>query len=286
MKYLYSIFALGALMTLASCSKDDIDTYSEEQSAVRFMSDLVVSESTGAGSGYSSTDDMLYTNYSFIEEPLAESHEFDIPLTLIGKPSGTARTVSYEVTASSAPEGTYEITEAVIPADSIYGHIRVKMYNVAELNDSTYELTIKIRGNEQLAAGPKEYVTARLTWDNKIPTPTGNYRRVYNTLIKSPLSNYFSTSMTYYSPNALRAIVSALGDDWDDPTAHGYPASYQRVFANKYLPPYWLIASATFKNGFAAKVADWLANYEKEHGTKLLHDAGGLKGQPVEARSY
>ncbi len=34
MKKIYSILALGALLALSSCSKDDISTYSEQEAGV------------------------------------------------------------------------------------------------------------------------------------------------------------------------------------------------------------------------------------------------------------
>lgn len=37
MKKIYSILALGALLALSSCSKDDISTYSEQEAGVRFL---------------------------------------------------------------------------------------------------------------------------------------------------------------------------------------------------------------------------------------------------------
>lgn len=289
MKKIYSIFALGTLMALASCSKDDIDTYSESEAGARFLtSEMTVVESKMGGTNYSGSDDMYYDNYSFLDNQLASSYDCDITVVLIGKPAATDRTVGYEIINSTAPEGSYEIVESVIPADSIYGHIRVKLYNVEELCDSTYELTLRIVGNDQLAAGPKEYVTAHLTWNNQIPEPpVNNLVRTYNMLIKG-MASFISTSKSCYSPNALRAIVAATGwNDWDDYSVHGvYYNNATSYKGYKYLPRYQAIYADNSYKGYAAKVADWLAEYEKEHGTKLLHDAGSLKGKPVEARAY
>lgn len=291
MKKIRYIMMTALAICLGSCEKDDIDTYDEECNAIRFASSYVLgAESRIGGSGYSTADQCLYVSYSFLNDPLAESHDCELALTLIGKPGNTDYKVSYAIDAerSTAPEGSYEIVESLVPANESYGRILVKVKNTEELQEETYELYVKLMPSEALAVGPKEYLTAKLSWNNQIEEPTNaNHIRTYNMLIKSPL-NFVATSKSYYSPNALKAIVAALGwDDWDDYSVHGSkynnPTTYKSY---KYLPRYtWIYSDNSYK-GYAAKLRDYLNKYEQEHGTPLLHDAGTYKGEPIEARSY
>ena len=88
MKKIYSILALGALLALSSCSKDDISTYSEQEAGVRFLATkLSKAEDELGGSAYSPSDQILYENYSFIDNPMDDSYEYDIPVALIGMTS-------------------------------------------------------------------------------------------------------------------------------------------------------------------------------------------------------
>jgi hypothetical protein len=91
MKKIYSILALGVLLALSSCSKDDISTYSEQEAGVRFLATkLSKAEDELGGSAYSPSDQILYENYSFIDNPMDDSYEYDIPVALIGMTSKVA----------------------------------------------------------------------------------------------------------------------------------------------------------------------------------------------------
>ncbi len=290
MKKIYSILALGIVLLFSACSKDDIDTYQEDKASVRFLSTTLCREEAElGGNAYSSADQAVFVSYSFLENQMASYEEYDIPVALIGKTSTEDRKISYSILeTSTAPEGSYEVMDAVIPANSIYGYIRVKLYNLSDLSEQTYELDFKIEGNDQLAAGPKAYLTAHLSWNNQIPEPPhNNLVRSYNLLVKG-MASMVSTSKACYSPNAMKAIVAATGwDDWDDVSVHGSQANVAAAYQHyKYLPNYaWIYIDQSYL-GYQAKLHDWLKKYEEETGSPLLHDAGSLKGKPVEARGY
>jgi len=290
MKTIYSILFVSIVLFFSACSKDDIDTYQESKSSVRFLStSLCRAEADLGGNAYSSVDQAVFVNYSFLDNPMDSYHEYDIPVALIGKTSQEDRKIGYAIQeTSTAPEDAYEIVDAVIPADSLYGYIRVKLLNKAELGEQTYQLDLKIVGNEQLAAGPKAYLTAHLSWNNQIPEPPhNNLVRSYNLLIKG-MAAPTSTSKACYSPNAMKAIVAALGwDDWDDVSVHGSQANTSAAYKHyKYLPNYaWIFIDNSYL-GYQAKLNDWLKEYKEKTGSPLLHDAGSLIGKPVEARNY
>ncbi len=283
------LMAFTAFM-LSSCGKDDIDTFDKERASVRFAAMVVnVSHETDGVSeaSYDSNDSLLNNDISFLNHQEVDEYVYDIPLTLIGKTADHDRIVAYEV----LPEGDakdYEITEAVVPANSYKGHIRIVLKKNDELSEKTYVLYLRLKAGDELALGPKEYLKARVSWNNQIPVPPhNNLRRTYNMLVKSSLG-FTSTSMAYYSPNAMRAIMAALNwNDWDNAAIHGNKANTAAAYANyKYLPQYrWIYNDNSYK-GYAATFNDYLRQYERQHGKPLLHDAGTGKGQPVEARSY
>lgn len=281
-------------LMLTSCSKDDIDTYSTEYDTVRFASTggSLLSKVTGHGyemdsiSGTYYSDSVFYSTFSFIDYPDSDAVNYDFPVMLVGKTADYDRTVNYEVDNVGGAKD-YEVVQAVIPANSTHGYIRLRLNLNEELSDSTYEINFHLLPSKDFITPPPAYSHANFLWNNQIPLPqSSNLRRTYNMLIQSPI-NYLATSNRYISPNAMRAIVAALGwNDWDDAVKHGSKANGASAGYYKYLPQYrWLYADNSYQ-GYAAIIGRWLDDYEKTHGHPLLHDAGVLRGQPVQARSY
>lgn len=162
-----------ALFTI-SCNKEEVSTFDQDKASVRFASSKVYAgELTIGGSSYDENDGgYLYNGYSFLDNPLEDSHQVDLPLVLIGKTENKDREVLYEIDKkSTAPNGSYEVLKAVIPADSIYGYIRLKIYNEV-LVDSTYELIVRLKPSNDLGVGPSQYVTDKFSWSNQIPEPS------------------------------------------------------------------------------------------------------------------
>lgn len=240
--------------------------------------------------GYSSADRIWYGSYSFIQNPLDASTEFDIPVSIIGMLSDVDRKVGVAVVAeeTTAPAGSYEILDAVIPAGKREGYIRVKIANTAELASVSYELTVKLEKSADFNVGPEQYLTAKLIWNNILPAPTNNnLKRSYNMLIKGE-TNFISTSLNSYSTSAHLAIVDALGwDDWGSVEAHGSQANGANLDnCYNYLPRYTWIYNGDLYKAYAKILEDYLADYAEKNGSPLLHDGGKLIGQPVEARKY
>lgn len=279
-----------ALFTV-SCNKEEVSTFEQAKASVRFASVKVYAEElTIGGSSYDENyGGYLYNGYSFLDSPLEDSHQVDLPLVLIGKTDKKDREVMYEIDEeSTAPKGSYEVLKAVIPADSIYGYIRLKIYNDEVLVDSTYELIVRLKPSNDLGVGPSQYVTDKFSWSNQIPEPPHNHLvRTYNMLIKG-MRSFVSTSRQCYSPNGLRAIVAATGwNDWDNQEVHGVKYNNPTIYKSyKYLPRFtWIYADKSYLS-YAMLLDRWLKKYEKEQGKPLLHNAGALKGKPVEARQY
>lgn len=275
---------LPALL-ITACERSDIGTFKDEMTSVRFAY-LRSETDTVKGADYSAPDSTLKIAVSFLDYPGRTELIYRIPLVVVGTPADRERNIGYEVLPSSQAED-YEIIGASIPANSHVGAISVRLKKTDKLNDSTYTLNLRLTAEGALPTGPDRFVRAQLMWNNLIPAPPQrNLRVTYNMLVKSPL-NFASSSTTCYSPNAMHAIVEALQwNDWDDAEKHGNKANGKSYGSYKYLPQFrWIYADSSYK-GYAATLKDYLADYEKTHGQPLRHDAGKLKGQPVEARSY
>lgn len=279
-----SILAISCFsLCLISCGKEEIPYFDSQYNAVRF----------NATNEYDTETDIFKGNYSFLENPFDEYGEYELPLVLVGNISAEDRIVNYVINAeeTTAPENSYEITAAVIPANSSKGTIKIKLYNTDEIrNGASYKLYIQLKGSSTLGLGPKEYITATVSWNNNViaPPATGRYLwMTYNSLIKSSLGTTSSSSKAY-SSNALKAIVTALNwDDWDDMTAHPDQVQSSRYFTYKYLADYRLLMLDKSYEAYAAKLADYLKKYQQEHpDAPLVHNEGSLEGQVIEARTY
>lgn len=273
-----------AAVSMTGCQKEDIPYYDDTHDAVRFP---VSNLSTWEVRGYEASSALFYTGYSFIENLFAEYAIYDIPLVLIGKSADHDRIVNFTIDTerSTAPNDSYEILESVVPADSIAGRIRIKLYNVEALDNEVYELRITLSESEELLLAPAKYTGAVMTWHNNLPAPgTTSLIRTYNYMIDSPVP-YNSTSFEHYSPNALKTIVDALGwDNWDDYDIHG---SYYNSDGYKYLPRYTVINVNSRYKSYAVKLGVYIDAYNETHpNTPLVHNAGGQNGKPIKARIY
>lgn len=280
---LYVLFAI----CITSCEKSDISYYSETASAVRFplhnsdFNDMIV--------GYNDIDETFYISYSFLDAGTSDKGSiiYNIPVMLIGNISSYSRSINYIINSktSTAPKESYEILEAVIPANEYTGYIRIKLYNTEELEKTTYILTLLLTCSNELSAGPKEYITSQLSWNNQIPSPPNTgYTRTYNMIIAGE-NNFLSTSSNSYSNKALRVIVDALGwTNWDDTSAH---SGLYNTDGYKYLPKYSFIYNDNSYQAYSAKVGEYIRKYNAEHpNDPLVHDGGKNIGKPIQSRYH
>lgn len=292
-KFIY-LSVLAAAICAISCETDEIPTYDAAYDAVRFTGIVGGNRGQGDPDGalFTSSDSCSRYTYSFIDTPLADSYDFELPVYLIGNPSSKDRTVGYEVDPelTNAPDGTYEILSATIPAGAVVGAIRIRLQNVVP-DEESYAIALRLKPSDELMVGNAKYLKTILSWNNSIPWPSHvQHIATYNSLILG-MTSPTSTSNQCVSSNALKAIVAATGwNDWDDRSVHGAyynnPTTYKGY---KYLPRY-AVLSAMMGNAqmaYALVIAEYLEQYKAEHGGQpLLHDAGAKKGQPVTARTY
>ncbi len=287
-KYIYVVSIFSFLSVLFSgCEKDEIKFYDETHNAIRFpVYDLSSSEARG----YDGLTQIFMSSWSFIEDPFVEETIYDLPVMLMGNTVDYDRKINFkiDVDKSTAPTDSYEILGAAIPAGEIKGYIRFKIYNVDELEDHTYSVSLTLQASDGLNTGPTRYLNSQMSWNNSIPAPSHTFFiRTYNMLIKSSLT-FTSTSMANYSTRALKAITAAMNwYDWDDYSIHGSKYNSATYNSYKYLPRYNMIYSDNSYKAYALKLANYIEKYNEEHPDEpLVHDAGGLIGQRIEARTY
>ena len=236
-KFIYQslMFVAIALMAI-SCSTDEIDNYNQEENAIRFPG---ASSSDTYYGGYSSADGCYTGSYSFMENPTAEFLEFQLPVNVIGQTADKERKISIKLVeeGTTAPADSYEILGGTIAAGEREGFIRIKILNTDELRleSASYQIKVKLEETTDFKLGPKEYLTAVLTWNCILPLPPhNNLVRSYNMLIAGEAS-YISTARTSYSVSAHLAIIDALGwDNWGDKEARGSYANPDNATYQKY----------------------------------------------------
>ena len=284
---LLTAFYIVFTIAFTSCEKSNISYYNEKDAAVRFP--VHNTDFDDDFTGYNTLDEIFYSSYSFLDAGTSDEEViiYDIPVMLIGNTSNNSRNVKYIINeeTTTAPKESYEIIEAVIPANKYIGYIRIKLYNTEELKNTTYILELSLTSSDDLSVGPKEYIKAQLSWNNQIPEPTStNYIRTYNMLIAGE-SNFISTSKNSYSNKALRVIVDALNwTDWDDPTAHN---NTYNTDGYKYLPKYSFIYNDNSYQAYSAKIGEYIKKYNAEHPDEpLIHDGGKNINKPIQSRYH
>ncbi len=281
-KFFYNSLIVATAVMMASCGDSSIPEFNEEYTAIRFTG---LNSDPDYGNYLSGT---ITYNFSFIDEPTSDTYLYEVPVYLVGKYLNKDTKVNFEIDAenSTAPEGSYEIVSAMIPAGERNGAIAIRLFKTPELEgDVSYSLSLHLLPSDELNTGDSRYLTCHLSWNNDLPLPTHNHHKYSYNFLMAGTPNFQSTSNAYMSTNGLLAIVAALGwNDWDDPVAHPGQANNATYLYYKYLPRYAYIYVNSVYMIYSRKVGEWLDQYEKEHGAPLLHNGGLLEGQPVKAR--
>ena len=265
--FLRIMMVVVPLVAFTACEKDQIDTFDQQETAIRFPAGFA--SDTRVFPGYDSNLRLYLQSFSFLSDPFAEYADVDVPLIPLGSPVDYDRRVTALVVdnENNAKAGQYEILESIVPANELYGRIRIRVYNDESLGNDTRQLTLELKASDDFKTAPEIYLKARLQWNNSVTMPTSTaIRRTYNMIINSPLA-WSSTSIANYSPLAHKVILTAL--DWDDLINSG------------------LIMQGDLYKGHAKIVERYIREYNLANPDNMLrHDAGGLAGQLIEARPF
>ncbi len=276
-KIKYFLLIMGVFYLLG-CQKDDVMVFDLNSSGVVFP---------GAGDGryykgYNSADQTYYVNETFLNVPLTQNkYMVDFPVRVSGDSSKVDRTVSYVIDAenTTATSSQYKIVDAVIPAGKQYGRIRFELTRDVALDDASVTVAIKLTDSKDLKVGSNEYKKGVLTWSNMLARfpASSSYTRTYNCIILSSLSKT-STSLTFYSPNAHKAILDALG----------WPITYWPTYTSQYADPNTgtnTMLGVYYTDLYAQKLKTYLDAYaEANGGVRLKHNAGVDIGKDIQPR--
>ncbi|MDP3452361.1 MAG: DUF4843 domain-containing protein [Bacteroidales bacterium] len=277
-KRLQILLFIMVILSFAGCKKDSIMIFDINDSGVLFP---------GAGDGavykgYNSSEKIYYVNESFLNIPLTQNtYIVDFPVRVSGDSVSRDRVVAYEIDPekSTALPTQYKIIDAVIPAGKRYGRIRFELTRDEALNNSSVAVAINLKDSKDLKVGSNQYMKGLLTWSNMLAMypATANFIRTYNCIILTPLTKT-STANTYYSPNAHKAVLDALG----------WPINYWPTYTNGLADPSTgtsPIFGAFYTDLYAKKLKDYLDAYElANNGERLKHNAGIDIGKAIQPR--
>ena len=272
---LIAILLLALFPVISGCQKDEIMLFDINNSGVMFP---------GAGDaitykGYNTADNIYYVNESFLNVPLTQNtYIVDFPVRVSGDSVNRDRVVGYELIPNLTTASTtqYKILHAVIPAGSRYGRIRFELTRDVALDNASVKVGIKLKDSDDLKVGSNEYMKGVLTWSNMLPMfpSSSSYVRTYNCIVLTPLTKT-STSITYYSPNAHKAILDALG----------WPISYWPTYTNGFTDPSTgttPMLGAYYTDFYAQKLKTYLDAYAAANGgVRLKHNAGIDNGKEI-----
>jgi hypothetical protein len=274
-KYLLLIMIV---LSVAGCQKDNIMVFDVNDSGVMFP---------GAGDtklykGYNAADQTYYVNESFLNVPMTQNtYIVDFPVRVSGDSVNKDRIVAYEILTeeTSALSTQYKIVDALIPAGKQYGRIRFELTRDVALDNASVKVSLMLKDSKDFKVGSIEYKKGVLTWSNmlaKFPA-SSSYTRTYNCIILSPLTKT-STVITYYSPNAHKAILEALG----------WPITYWPTYTSGFADPNTgtsAIYGVYYTDLYAQKLKTYLDAYaEANGGVRLKHNAGTDIGKDIQPR--
>ena len=271
------ILISGATL-FTGCQTDEIIRFDLNNAGVVFP---------GAGDalyykGYNASDQTYYVNESFLNVPLTQNtYIVDFPVRVSGDSSNVDRIVGYEIIEeeTTATSSQYKVVDALLPAGARYGRIRFELYRDPVLDNQSVKVYIKLKNSEDLKVGSNEYMKGILTWSNMLPMfPVSSiYVRTYNCIILTPLTKT-STSIAYYSPNAHKAILDALG----------WPVNYWPRYTDGLADPSTGTSpmfGAYYTDFYAQKLKTYLDAYAAANGgVRLKHNAGTDNGKDIQAR--
>ena len=268
MKRYRIILGLFALMfVINACNKDDIDLYNSNDTAINFPG----SADNFANATYDTKTQTFLQNFSFLDSIGNDYAIITIPTKIVGDVASYDREISYKINTDSttATESDYEILSSIVPADSMYGAIKVKVKYDTSLQTEEKVLFLELTSSKDFKRGTNEYNLCQFTWSDKLLMPTDTRSAMsYNMLIENP-NAWYSRSFSCYSPNAHKLIMIVLETN-HIPT---YVESPYMIYPNR--------------GAWAAKINQYLEKWDEEHPDEpWIHDAGDLKGEKIYARGY
>lgn len=187
---IYTLLIAVLFISFFSCEKDEIMSY-EGGFAINFLEDS--------------------TNYSFLanDDPY---YIQEIKVRISGDTTDYERYFNVSVISddfSQASTDRYEIVDGIIPAGEIEGILKIKLFSIKELPDTTFAINLKIEDTETFKVGNIENSTFKLKWTNKVVVPSWGYFKYFMCRTASTscyLAILKSTGMTKFGRSELTQI--------------------------------------------------------------------------------
>jgi len=234
MKQITYLSVLAILVSIfAGCRQNDVLRYDKQRAAIEFPR---------IGAQNSST-------FSFRMQE-AQEVVVNIPIRIVGYPSPQERSAKFTVLLDSttALSGQYEILDAIVPANSYEGTLRVRVTNDKGADFEDSRIWILAADGEEFLAGNVErnFYVLRLT--NRLPRPTWWIAAL-------------QTSLGSYSPAYYTFIMETTG-------ITVYPM-IQNITVDGVLHPMWSPGQNTT---FILQLREALRERNERVGSPLMHD--------------
>lgn len=234
MKIFRYMLAAAAALAVAACSEDDYKVYDVSQKDNVFF-DYKNSQNVA--------DSVISYNFGY---EIAQEHEVDIPVTLMGIPKDYDRQIDIQAVADSTDmvEGKhYRIVRSVLRAGAIGDTVKIKLLrDDPKLQQQAFKLRIAIRPNEELRATGQ--TTFTVTYSDIRRTERPKWWPSYSGSGLPPYSfenaQYFFKYFYDLAPKANKEIFDEIIDSYGDyfvkfDKDYGGPITNYDAFINKYV---------------------------------------------------
>ena len=165
-------------------------------------------------------DSMTYT---FAKYPTRSSDTLKIPVTVLGKPAGTDRTISIEKLSGADINGTegihYKLLQPyTIPAGKVSTTIPVVIYKTGDMDSLSFNFKFQLKANENFVSGisAKTSLKIKVGFLQKPPT--------WGELTGLQWAGY-SLNMGTWTRTKYKVVLDALYDPVSDTTISEFPYS-------------------------------------------------------------
>jgi hypothetical protein len=201
-KGIFYIIILGAILPFAAC-KEDVPTIFAEPDGIYFSAPA---------------DSMTYT---FAKYPTRLSDTLRIPVTVLGKPAGTDRTISLEKLSGADINGTegvhYKLLQPyIIPAGKVSTMLPVVIYKTGDMDSLSFNFKFQLKANENFVSGisAKTSLKIKVGYLQKPPT--------WGDLTGLQWAGY-SLNMGTWTKSKYKVVLDALYDPISDTTVSEFP---------------------------------------------------------------
>ena len=203
-KEIIYIIILATIFPFAGC-KEDVPTVFAEPDGIYFSAPA---------------DSMTYT---FAKYPTRSSDTLKIPVTVLGKPAGTDRTISIEKLSGADLNGTegihYKLLQPyIIPAGKVSTTLPVVIYKTGDMDSLSFNFKFQLKANDNFVSGisAKTSLKIKVGFLQKPPT--------WGELTGIQWAGS-SLNMGTWTRTKYKVVLDALYDPVSDTTISEFPYS-------------------------------------------------------------